>query len=200
MVAIAIGGLGVYVASFIDMPWWLAAIGGLAILAGIVGYAYGSEALYQRYCEPLGFHSELRPEQLPKNARYAVDYVITGNFRGRPFTLYRESESHSTAFHNQHSRKPTLWSVLEWGGADIQLPKFTLEIDATGTADEQTEKSRAVLGTDTGLAKRSQISYSDQSGVRAVFTKTVCDTLDSLIATGGIEAKPGLLIIRQCPA
>jgi hypothetical protein len=33
--------------------------------------------------------------------------------------------------------------------------------------------------------------------VRAVFTKTVCDGLDPLIAQGSVEAGPGLPVMRQ---
>jgi hypothetical protein len=121
LAAVAVGGLGVYVASFTDMPWWMAAIGGVVVLAGIIGYQLGTEAVYQRFCEPLGFHCELRPVKRSQSARNA-DLVISGTFRGRSFTLYRESEASG-----QQGVKPTIWGVLEWVGDDIQLPKFTTQ-------------------------------------------------------------------------
>ena len=128
LVAIVVGAFGAYVGSIIDMPWWKAAIGGLAMLAGLVAYVFGREAAYKRFCDPHGYHCELRPVKEPRSARNKVDLVIAGDFRGRPFTLYRESESSTTVFHGGRA-STTAWAVLEWTGDDIRLSKFTQHVN-----------------------------------------------------------------------
>jgi hypothetical protein len=221
VIAIVVGAFAVYAKSFIDgwysidMPWWIAAIGGVAILAGIIGYQLGTEAVYKRFCEPLGYHCELRPVKAPRSARNNVDLVISGDFRGRPFTLYGEVEGGST------SRRPTRWGVLEWAGDDVRLPKFTLQMSLARSSSahgplasssiataltnlaasirQTPKKTQVEIGPETKLAGRSLMSAPDPASVGAIFTKTVCDALDPLIALGTVEAEPGLLVIRQLP-
>jgi hypothetical protein len=223
--AIVVWAFAVYISSFIDIPWWIAAVGGVAMLAGIIGYQLGTEAIYKRFCEPLGYHCELRPAKGPRSARNAVDLVISGDFRGRPFTLYRESESHARSAFTQRAVRPTIWGVLEWVGDDIRLSKFTLQVNlaSSSSADgplarhlahssiaaaltnlatsirSTPEKSQVEFGPETKLAGRSLMSAPDPAAARTVFTKSVCDALDPLIVLGRIEAGPGLLVIRQFP-
>jgi hypothetical protein len=125
VVAILVWALGGYIKSFVDIPWWVAAIGGVAILAGIIGYQLGTEAVYKRFCEPLGYHCELRPDKGPRSARHEVELVISGDFRGRTFKLYREYEGHGRSALTQRAVSPTAWGVLEWAGDDIRLAKLT---------------------------------------------------------------------------
>lgn len=47
LIAVAVGGLGIYVHSIIDIPWWQASLGELVILVGIVGFILGREAVYK---------------------------------------------------------------------------------------------------------------------------------------------------------
>ncbi len=129
LVAIVVWALGGYVKSFVDIPWWMAAAGAVAMLAGIIGYQLGTEAIYKRFCDPLGYHCELRPVKGPRSARNKVDLVISGDFRGRAFTLYRESESHARSALTQRAVRPTIWGVLEWVGDDIRLSKFTQHVN-----------------------------------------------------------------------
>jgi hypothetical protein len=209
---------GAYIGSLIDMPWWKAGIGGVLLLAALVGYVFGLEATYQHFSKPLGFHCELRPVALPRSARDDVDLVITGNYLGRPFTLYREIATSKTVFHGNTTHR-TRFGVVEWTGDDIRLPAFMLDIDpATASsngapaaeppgnrAPEKTAKYlRAALkvsgvefGHESNLGRRATLSAADQAAVRGVFTRSVCDRLDPLIAQGSVEAVPGLLVIRQ---
>ena len=135
-VAILVWAFAVYVGSFIDMPPWMAAIAGLALLAGLAGYILGREAVYRKFCGPLGYRCELRPVKRPRSARDDVELVITGKFRGRSFTLYRETATSTSVFHGGGA-KTTAWVVLEWTGDDIRLPRFTQYVNlATKTVSD----------------------------------------------------------------
>ncbi len=145
-VAVLVWAFAVYVSSIIDMPPWIAAIAGLASLAGLVGYILGREAVYQKFCDPLGYHCELRPIKSPRSARDAVELVITGKFRGRPFTLYRETATSTSVFHGGGA-KTTASAVLEWTGDDIRLPKSTQYVSLATKAVSDTPDPRAAQGT-----------------------------------------------------
>jgi hypothetical protein len=145
-VAILVWAFAVYASSFIDMPPWMAAIAGLALLVGIVGYILGREAVYKKFCDPLGYHCELRPVKSPRSARDAVELVISGKFRGRSFTLYRETAASTSVFQGGGA-KTTALAVLEWTGDDIRFPKFTQYLDlATKTVSDKPDP-RAAQGT-----------------------------------------------------
>lgn len=145
-VAIVVWAFAVYVSSIFEMPPWMAAIAGLALLVGLVGYILGREAVYKKFCDPLGYHCELRPVKPPRSARDDVELVITGKFRGWPFTLYRETATSTSVFHGGGART-TASAVLEWTGDDIRLPKFTQYVSLATKTVSDTPDALAAQGS-----------------------------------------------------
>jgi len=207
IVAVAVGGFGIYIHSIIEMPWWQASLGGLVLLVGIVGYVLGREAVYRHFCNPLGYACELRPVKPPRSARDAVELVISGKFGDRPFALYREQWKSSSLFHGGGSSSANT-TVLEWAGDDIQLGEWTLPVTpaaASGTA-EPFANSPVAAGL-TNLEKSLRPAAENPrvgAGTKltdpvagAALTPSVRDALERFIGSGNVEAKPGLLVFRQ---
>ncbi len=185
MIGLVLGVGGIYLSSiFPAMPWWKAGLGATVVLAGVIAYLLGPEVIYKRFCEPLGYRCELKPEKKPPGAHDEVGLVISGKFQGHAFNLYSERDPESRT-------PPTRWTTLEWSGAALALPEFKLQVNQTASAGADSSASK--------LAARSVMSAPDPAAVRTLFTRDRWDALDPLIAWGSLEASPGLLVIRLFP-
>lgn len=166
------------------------------VIAGYLAYRFGLGRMYETTCARLHYRFATNPAFPPRSARYRIDRLISGNFRGRAFNLFEETEQ------NIGSSRNTNWSVLEWTGDDIQLPAFTLDINSV-TEEAEDEKgsddgeSGVRFGSGTGLAGRAYLIASDQAAVRNILTKTACDSLAGHIEYGSVEAGRGFLIFRR---
>jgi hypothetical protein len=214
VIAAMVAVVGTPLSYYFEIPLWGGLALGVAFWAGVAIYIFGEFRIYDLACRRLGYRCELRPNTLPRSARYDADIVISGNFHGRPFTLYREIERNRGS-----STRNTFWSVVEWVSNDIRLPAFTLQVMPSGKSGLQKavlsglENAMTVVlraagrelhsatsigfAFDSRLSGRSVLSAADADGVRAVFTHTVCDTLDSLIDSGHLQAAPGLLVFHE---
>ena len=194
----------------------LSGIGWLTLaLVGCGSYLIGSFAFYSAACRKLGCTCELNPLPAPRSAHqdasYLVQFVISGTFHSRPFTLYREIERSSRGFQSN----PVAYAVVEWTGSEIHLPVFTLRVFASTASSLQNRIVEPMLraaGRDsaggsvielepgTNLSTRARLSGPGAQTARSLFTRTACDELDALVSDATISGEPGLLVTREVSA
>ncbi len=204
--------LGIGLSRILELPMGLGWI--LAALVSYGAYVFGAFRIYKYASSRLGYRCEFHPDPLPRSARqdgqYYIDIVISGNFRGRPFSLYRERDRGS-------NQKQTVYTVFEWVGEEIRLPDFTLQVSTSSKTQRvlagfekfatlirpginENATAHVEFESDTKLSGRSTLSATSPVSGRAVFTRAVCDALDPLVSVGRIEAGPGLLVYRKISA
>ena len=207
IVAIA-AGTSFLMWKFGDMPFLLSFVGLLAVLTGTLAYSLGMFSLYEAAATRLGWRCTTGPQARPAGSASNVDIVILGDFRGRPFTLYREKSS------GTGRSRVEFRSTMDWTGQEIRLPAFRLHVssslDATaerflgvgtmlqsisGALGFRKEGSRVEFAPDSRLARRSELSAMDASAAYSFFSPHLCDQLDSLISEGSIAGEPGRLLI-----
>ena len=142
----------------------------------------------------MGYACELNPLPAPRSAHrsasYLVQFVISGAFHGRPFTLYREIERSSRGLHGN----PVAYTVVEWTGSEIHLPKFTLSVSALTNSSLQ---NSIKLDPGTNLSMRARLSGPDMQSAQALFKPAVCNELDALVGDATINGETGLLVTRE---
>jgi hypothetical protein len=214
VIAVLVAVVGTPLSYYFDIPLWGGLALGAAFWIGVAIYIFGEFRIYAAACRRLGYRCELRPDTPPRSARYDANIVISGSFRGRAFTLYREIERNRGS-----SSRNTFWSVVEWASDEIRLPAFMLQVMPlrapglekamlSGLENSMSLVLRAVgresqaansigFAFDSRLSNRSILSSADADAARAVFTHNVCDRLDSLVGSGSVQAAPGLLVFRE---
>jgi hypothetical protein len=177
-------------------------LGGLAVLN------FMSKA-YEATAGRLGWRCEVTPGQRPPSAQVPVDLVMRGEMCGQPFTLYRERS-------RRGDRPSSTWSGLEWVDDRQRLPTFVLSVSgAVEAAVENTlgatrlmhaltdafgmyeDLPRVTFDGESRLARRCTLRAQQADAVRALFTPGMCEALDPLVKEGAVEARGGLLVIRE---
>jgi hypothetical protein len=210
------------VIALVIFAWWsifyadnnvLSGIGWLTLaLVGCGSYLFGSLVFYSAASRKLGYTCELNPLPAPRSAHqgasYLIQFVISGTFHARAFTLYREIDRSSRGLKGN----PVAYTVVEWTGGEIHLPTFTLRVSALAASSLQNrmaetmlraagmnsaDDSRIELEPGTNLSTRARLSGPDAQTVRSFFTRTVCNELDALVSDATINGEPGLLVTRE---
>lgn len=208
IVAIA-AGTSFLMWKFGDMPFLLSFVGLLAVLMGTLAYSLGMFSLYEAAATRLGWRCTTGPQESPAGSASNVDIVIQGDFRGKPFTLYREKSS------GKGQGRVEFRSTLEWTGQEIRLPAFRLHVssslDATaerflgvgtmlqsisGAIGFRKEGFRVEFSPGSRLARRSELSAMDTSAAYSFFSPHLCDRLDSLMSEGSIAGEPDRILIN----
>jgi len=192
-----------------DVSFVLASGATFVAVVGVLGALMGVFKVYELAAGRLGWRCEIRPQAPPKSANHEVDIVITGEFEGRPFTLYRELTRDA-------NRKVTMQSGLEWAAGEAHLPAFSLWVSRAfdvaadrvigagamvrsiaGKLRARNEVPRAEFANPSKLARRSELHAPDAAAAQAVFSPTVCDALDLLVSHGSIESRDGMLVVHS---
>lgn len=191
----------------------LSGIGWLTLaLVGCGSYLFVSFVFYSAASRKLGYTCELNPLPAPRSAdpdaSHLVQFVISGTFHARPFILYREIQRSSRGLRSN----PVAYSVVEWTGSEIHLPKFTLRVSALAASSLQNRiadtmlratgrnsayDSAIELEPGTNLSTRARLSGPDAQAARSLFTRTACDEIDALVSDATINGEPGLLVTRE---
>ena len=202
--------------------WWsifyadsnvLSGIGWLTLaLVGSGGYLFGSFVFYSAASQKLGYTCELNPLPAPRSAHqdasYLIQFVISGTFHAKPFTLYREIQRSSRGLRSN----PVACTVVEWTGSEIHLPTFTLRVSSLTASslqgkilDTMLRAARMNSVVDSGIelepgtnfSARARLFGPDAHIARSLFTRTVCNELEALVSDATIDGEPGLLVTRE---
>jgi hypothetical protein len=201
------------IAVFISAGWAVSYSGNNALsgigwftlaLVGYCSYMYGSFVLYSAACRKLGYTCELNPSHAPRSAHqsasFLLQFVITGTFHSRSFTLYREIERGSPGFKGV----PAAYTVVEWAGGEIQPPTFTLRVSALNLANKISaallRNTRFGLEPGSDLTTRIRLSGPGAQTARSLFTPAVCDQLAGILSDATISGESGLLVTRETAA
>jgi hypothetical protein len=170
IVGALVGVCGAVVSATMNIPLSDGLAWGVVLVAGFGAYFFGEFHFYAVASRALGFRCEMRPMPKPRSALGDADIVISGTFRGQPFTLYRDGKNSpfTSASSATRAASPVVYSVTEWSDEAMRFPEFSIQL---GPTVNQT---------------------STVPGVR--------DALASLVDRGRVESEPGLLVLRELPS
>ena len=201
---IIIGGVvaafGFGIASMLEIPFSEAVVWAIPAVVIIFGYFFAEHLVYATVVRPMGYRCEMRPQPRPHSAQYDADLVISGNFRGRPFTLYRERHNYSSIGNTRSNRAPAplIRSVVEWADLAFTAPPFELRIGASNA--EMPDPFGIVSAIESGVKAVRAASgnpVTERPGEPANFPQSSRDQLTALMGHGVIEGSPGYLVIRE---
>jgi len=205
IVAGLVAAFGLGLASVLEIPYAQACALAVPAVLAVGGYFFAEEWVYATASRRLGYRCELRPQPGPHSAQGDADLVITGTFRGHPFTLYRErhnSTSSYTASANSARRAPPIIrSVVEWAGPAFISPPFQVKVGYGSEAPPPdpfgivSALESAVSAVRTASGHPSAPPLQEPAG----FPKEKRDQLTEILGRGVVQGEPGYLVLRETP-